>query len=668
MEEGKKLMATSVENYRYCIENNERLRLINNANKVAMMAKAKPLLKTHQITDIEKNQLLVKIFKRFVKKIGNKVQLLDNEILILANKEAQVLDFVADSIIPDFLLKNELKFVDWSTKTIGANAIGLAAEHQVIVCVKEEEHLLSSLQKYLTIAVPIFDDNHLVGILGLVTFSGNKEKALKLLEGLVIGYELLLGEEREFERLEREIEKRDVLYTITQKLYSTFDVNEVLSEAINSINLFYPNNKLELWLTHDYFIPNVSIKLINIIPDKNDINGKAFLEGSLIISDDANELAAPIKGKQGIYGVIHLSCSDHCDYDDEKVRFISSIAEIIGTAFENANLYQQSINSVRELQLINELTKQLNRSLDKEEILKVAISELEKIFKTHHVFVVQANKRKFTLVAHNENIDNITTIPLDYGYMGYVYSRKEPVIFSDIKKDQYIDDQLIHESKLRSLIAVPIIAREEIIGILSVASKQPNYFSYEDLRILQLFTQHLGLALTNSLLHGKIQRLAVTDYLTKLYNRSYLDTKIEESQKKDKYGSLLLFDIDDFKKINDSYGHQVGDRVLNQVAKILKSSIREEDIAARWGGEELAIYLPKMYTEIAVQIGGRITERVKNETNPRVTVSCGIATWEADDSDISYLSLVRKADHALYNAKNSGKNQVRVYDEEKSIT
>jgi diguanylate cyclase (GGDEF)-like protein len=112
--------------------------------------------------------------------------------------------------------------------------------------------------------------------------------------------------------------------------------------------------------------------------------------------------------------------------------------------------------------------------------------------------------------------------------------------------------------------------------------------------------------------------------------------------------------------VNDSYGHQIGDKILKQVCSIIKSSIRRTDIAARWGGEELAIYLPGAQVGNGYQIAETIRMRVANETNPKVTVSCGIAEWTRDSEEISVDSLFYYADMALYKAKNNGRNQTQI--------
>src|SRR5690606_23007528 len=124
-------------------------------------------------------------------------------------------------------------------------------------------------------------------------------------------------------------------------------------------------------------------------------------------------------------------------------------------------------------------------------------------------------------------------------------------------------------------------------------------------------------------------------------------------------------DIDNFKAINDTYGHQTGDDVLIQVANIIKSSIRDNDIAARWGGEELAIYLPNAPLSSALQVAERIRERVSRKTSPRVTISIGVSQWKQQDMIKGLDTLFQKADQSLYTAKSTGKNQVIVSNSSK---
>jgi diguanylate cyclase (GGDEF)-like protein len=178
------------------------------------------------------------------------------------------------------------------------------------------------------------------------------------------------------------------------------------------------------------------------------------------------------------------------------------------------------------------------------------------------------------------------------------------------------------------------------------------------------------------LLNEKLNLLSITDGLTEIYNHRHFQDRLSEeierlNRQKEKDGvlSLLLLDIDDFKRFNDSYGHQCGDMVLKQIAGLLKGSIRNIDILARYGGEEFAVILPNSNTEQAVIAAERICQTIRSTPfsygaaiNAKVTVSIGVGTITSNQPDKS--ELVRKADSAMYAAKAKWKDRVEVWEED----
>ena len=161
-----------------------------------------------------------------------------------------------------------------------------------------------------------------------------------------------------------------------------------------------------------------------------------------------------------------------------------------------------------------------------------------------------------------------------------------------------------------------------------VVHSAPYAFSFDTFKLLKSLIHHSTLAFTNTILREELEKMVITDHLTKLYSRNYLDEKIKESMGIDGEGTFIIIDIDDFKSINDTYGHQIGDDVIIQVAQIIQANIRSTDVGARWGGEELAIYLPRVSMETGIQIAERLVIKVREESNPKITVSCGDFTLE----------------------------------------
>ena len=163
-------------------------------------------------------------------------------------------------------------------------------------------------------------------------------------------------------------------------------------------------------------------------------------------------------------------------------------------------------------------------------------------------------------------------------------------------------------------------------------------------------------------------KLATTDGLTELYNHRYFQEQIrmqvEHSKRYENSFSLIIIDIDFFKKFNDNFGHQSGDAVLRQVAQTLKKNVRATDIVCRYGGEEMSIILPNTNNEVAYSTARKICERVANhkfklanDKEANVTISLGVSTFPEDGN--SAPALIEAADKRLYEAKNKGRNQVK---------
>jgi diguanylate cyclase (GGDEF)-like protein/PAS domain S-box-containing protein len=172
-------------------------------------------------------------------------------------------------------------------------------------------------------------------------------------------------------------------------------------------------------------------------------------------------------------------------------------------------------------------------------------------------------------------------------------------------------------------------------------------------------------------LNAGLEQLAMTDYLTSLYNRRYFMQRGTEEFKRAKRNkqplALLMLDIDQFKKVNDTYGHEAGDMALQQVASVLKSSLREIDILGRMGGEEFAVLLPNTPLHEAGVLAERVQQIMANTSfelpgaslNINITISIGVAVMTDEMSVID--DILRNADAALYHAKNSGRNRVIKY-------
>ena len=337
------------------------------------------------------------------------------------------------------------------------------------------------------------------------------------------------------------------------------------------------------------------------------------------------------------------------------INTITLLANATGSAIEDAKLYHQFKQVISELQTMNETSQELNANFRLFNIMEFMSKQITQTFHAQEVgfFLFSKDRSKLRVLPG--------TTPFFLTKQSKIYTNLLEAKIHTEKESIFIGDfnlPLLNDSKkYHSVMAVPILQSNSIKGFTIVMHQKPNYFSLETFNLLQSLLLHSSLALSNSMLREELEHMIITDHLTKLHSRNFLDENIQYSMKDDSEGVFILIDIDNFKEINDTFGHQVGDDVLIQVAKLIKKNIRENDVGARWGGEELAIYLPRVSIEEGLEIADRLVKTIAECTFPKITVSCGVSYWNKDKHD-TYKYLFKRADEALYLAKGTGKNKV----------
>jgi diguanylate cyclase (GGDEF)-like protein len=247
------------------------------------------------------------------------------------------------------------------------------------------------------------------------------------------------------------------------------------------------------------------------------------------------------------------------------------------------------------------------------------------------------------------------------GIAGRVYVTAKPLVVNNIKEDDgFIDSE---KSYVRSIACIPMVVYNDVIGVINVTNKRHDKaFTDEDVEMLKAVADQAAVAINKA----QLWDMAVTDSLTGLYVRRYFLVKLQEelhrAERYDNILSIVMADLDHFKNINDTYGHDAGDRVLKAIGKFLQQNIRDVDMVARYGGEEFVIMIPEAANDAAHILSERLRKQMselKIEDLPPITISLGIATYPFDGSDLA--DLIKKADAAMYAAKRDGRNRVVKY-------
>jgi diguanylate cyclase (GGDEF)-like protein len=347
------------------------------------------------------------------------------------------------------------------------------------------------------------------------------------------------------------------------------------------------------------------------------------------------------------------------------------------------------------LELITHVSQRTTTILDLDELIHQAVNLIRDTFNYLNVFILLVDDNDIVLKASThpslQVLEGELRIKIgSEGITGWVASKGEPLIVPDVSLDPRYYNVIPEELKTKSEIAVPIKWKGRVIGVLDAQSIEYNAFSQTDLFTLQTVANQLAISIENAHLYetahqeimdrkraeealkeseDRFHKLSITDALTNIYNRRYFydeGFKVVEYVKRHKGClTIAILDIDYFKRINDTYGHQAGDYILKEFSSILKSRIRPYDVLARYGGEEFAIIFRDIDKKTSKRIILRIKEYIENYNftfeNEKIELrfSGGISDINEVKSDNLIIEeLIKIADDRLYFAKNSGRNKI----------
>jgi len=389
-------------------------------------------------------------------------------------------------------------------------------------------------------------------------------------------------------------------------------------------------------------------------------------------------LVAPLLEKERHLGVIVADSPREAHFAKEEERFLGIMARQLVDVIARERLYRDIAAERAEFAAFYDVIKQLGSSLDLDTVSRVVLEAVQDIVSYDYGLLVNIERE-----AQQGVIEAVAGLPaegwLDARFslrdslLGWVSDSKTYLHYPNVRDRSHgmerrrpIFSQQLQIKDLSSLLCLPLIRKNFVSGLLVFASRRPQAFSTYEIRILEVLAIQAAVSLENARVHAQMEQLATRDGLTGCYNHRYfqewLDMELRRAARMPLVISLVMCDIDHFKKFNDTYGHPVGDRVLQAVAAIFQSGVRGTDLAARYGGEEFALVLLNSGKRDAVTFAERIREAVARMTidfageQLSVTVSMGVATYPDDAADKA--ALIELADRALYFAKQAGRNRV----------
>lgn len=493
------------------------------------------------------------------------------------------------------------------------------------------------------------------------------------------------------DKIEKQLKERSMLEHIGIALTSTFRLTDVLrsfiSTAIELTNtemgsiILVDEKEKRVQRAYNYYKKQGELEVYKSTArlDRG-ISGKVLLERKPIVIEDLSKekeanptglkkkrkslLAVPIMMKKKVIAILYVDSSKPRVFSKNEIQQVSFLANQAAIAIENARLYAQIEQKIRDLSISYKISQTLISTLDLDALLSNILNELKKTFGYLNLAILLTDSETKKLVfkaaiGYPERIKKMKLKIGKNGITGFVGATGEIHYAPNVINDKHYIKAI---RAVKSEVSIPLKIGDKTIGVFDVESKEYDAFDEWDLKLLSAIAAQIANEIEKARLYEETKVLSLTDPLTGLPNRRHFDIMIEsELKKSERYNrplSLLLIDFDNFKQYNDKNGHVAGDKVLIEYAKLMNSSIRNIDLLCRYGGDEFVAVLPETDESFARVVAERVRKTIYKESKKwGITLSIGVATYPLDGEDKT--SLVMASDNACFIAKGKGGNCVR---------
>jgi len=483
------------------------------------------------------------------------------------------------------------------------------------------------------------------------------------------------------------MQKIAILYDASQIVLSTFDLDEVLERIMETVRdyfnldngtlLLLDKKSQELYVgTH--FGCMESPEALRI-PLGTGLTGTAAKIKCPIYSPDVtkdgryleatkstrSELAIPLLVRDEVVGVLDIQKDVTDGFDRETIDLLTLFSTQASIAIQNAELYSREQRRTRQLEAINAVAKETRSLLRLDDLLPTICNLILQYFAVDHAAVLMLDRRRLVVLAHKGKLTEAATggVELNHhaGISGKAMAEGKTIVANRTKS---YPGYVAGFKETQAEACIPLIALGEKLGVLALENASVDSFHDEDIHALEAVADICADAIHSAQSFKRMEEMADIDGLTGIYNRRHLEKRlISEIDRLSRYEhgmGMLMIDIDNFKNLNDEFGHILGDEVLREVSLLFQKHLRKADVLCRYGGEEFAVLLPETVGDKAVGVADKLRRFVENHHFPGLgrplTVSIGVADFP--DHGSTRDDLVKAADTALYAAKDAGRNKV----------
>lgn len=320
-----------------------------------------------------------------------------------------------------------------------------------------------------------------------------------------------------------------------------------------------------------------------------------------------------------------------------------------------------------------EITSAIGSSLQLDEVYDLILDNLGKVVPHDTANIMLLNEdtiqvvrsKGYERVGIKETVDKIKVKLKDVPEFFEMAATRRPLLIADVtKRIDWVN--LSNSNYIRSFVSAPINVKNKTVGFINADSHRRNYFTENDCLRLKSFADQVAVAIENARLYKQMERLAITDELTGVFNRrGIIDLGQRELNRAVRFHhpfTLVWFDFDDFKFINDTYGHIIGDHVLKEMIAYCQNNLRDVDLAGRMGGDEFVILLPETDLEGGILLAERLRllfeSRLIQSPVGKIHLTASFGVTSLSKNELDFSKLLSTADSAMYQAKQAGKNRV----------